>query len=93
MDGGKPSAKTIAKPTKGAFHQRSTFALSAHARMVRDRALGRSALEEVFFILISAKLTMTRAGSLFCARLLTPAQKVSARHGGNRAICLTNRRN
>jgi hypothetical protein len=40
MDGGKPSAKTIAKPTKGTFHQRSTFVLSPHARMVRDGALG-----------------------------------------------------
>jgi len=68
-----------------------SFFLPMHEWFAIGR-LGRSAVEEVFFILISAKLTMTRAGSLFCARLLTPAQKVSARHGGNRAIYLTNRR-
>jgi len=48
-----------------------SFFLPMHG-WFRDEAIGWSALEEGFPFRISAKLTMTRRGQLFCARLLTP---------------------
>jgi len=57
---------------KSALHQRSTFMFFVPKYgWFRFEATGRSALEEAASLSsISANLTITRQGALFCARLL-----------------------
>jgi hypothetical protein len=54
---------------------KSTFVHSPHRQIICYEASGQSALEEDLPSSISAKLTMTRQGSLFCAKALTPEEQ------------------
>ena len=76
-NGGEASTKPITKSVKSALHQRSTFIVSPQVRMVPLGGQG-SAVEKVLpysYLASPPRLTMTRQGASFCARLLILRRK------------------